>query len=114
MLSSAKQERGRGQGWQRKPATPTVSPPGGPGREQWVTVGTESPLGTHLFPGSQMMQPSPCLEKWVLGTGTGNEELGRWGWGEPVLLGPRTGALLTVDPYEMWQGRFLSKPLWFA
>ena len=59
MLSSAKQERGRGQGWQRKPATPTVSPPGGPGREQWVTVGTESPLGTHLVPGSQMMQPSP-------------------------------------------------------
>ena len=61
---------------------------------------------------------APCLEKWVLGTGTGNEDPAGTpaggGGGSLCSWVPAPVPRLHVDPYEMWQGHFLSKLLWFV
>lgn len=117
MLSSTKQERGRGQGWQRKPATPTGSPraeadSGGSGwgfSLLWELISSQA---------ARRCSRAPCLEKWVLGTGTGNEDpagtQAGGGGGSLCSWVPAPVPGLHVDPYEMWQGYFLSKPLWFV
>lgn len=111
------QERGRGQRWQRKPATPTGSPPGP--RQRAVGQGGDLVSSGNSFP---PRQPGDAAEPHVLRSGSWGLEQevrtrwdpGRWGWGEPVSWVPAPVPRLPVDPCEMLQGHFLSTPLWFV